>query len=98
MRDTIAVTGIIVVLTVRGLLSRRRSLVMLLLASVTGLLLLALRESAAMGTLLVVHLGVIAALYLTLPYGKFAHVVYRYAALVKYQIEMSQATLRNAGH
>ncbi|HLF76403.1 MAG TPA: tricarballylate utilization 4Fe-4S protein TcuB [Dehalococcoidia bacterium] len=73
-------------------------LALLLLASVTGLLLLALRESAAMGALLVIHLGVIAALYLTLPYGKFAHVVYRYAALVKYQIEMSRTAPRAAGH
>jgi citrate/tricarballylate utilization protein len=60
---------------------------LLLITSVSGLLLLALRESAAMGTLLTLHLGIVAALYLTLPYGKFAHVVYRYAALIKYQLE-----------
>ena len=40
-----------------------------------------------MGTLLVIHLGVVAGLFITLPYGKFAHVVYRYAALVRYSIE-----------
>ena len=73
-------------------------LALLLLASVSGLALLALRQSAGMGALLAIHLGIIAALYLTLPYGKFAHVVYRYAALVKYQIEMSGATSRAAGH
>jgi citrate/tricarballylate utilization protein len=62
-------------------------LIMLLLTAVTGLLLLALRDTIAMGTLLVIHLGVVAALFLTMPYGKFAHVVYRYAALVRNAIE-----------
>ena len=32
--------------------------------------------------LLAVHLGVVLALFLTLPYGKFMHAVYRVAALV----------------
>jgi len=62
-------------------------LLLLFLTSLTGILLLALRETAAMGTLLVVHLALVAALFITMPYGKFAHVVYRYAALVRYAIE-----------
>jgi citrate/tricarballylate utilization protein len=62
-------------------------LVILFLTSFTGILLLALRETAAMGTLLVVHLALVAGLFITMPYGKFAHVVYRYAALVRYAIE-----------
>ncbi len=62
-------------------------LVILNLTNVTGLLLLALRETAAMGTLLAVHLGIVAALFVTMPYGKFAHVWYRYAALVRNAIE-----------
>jgi citrate/tricarballylate utilization protein len=65
-------------------------LLLLFLCSLTGLLLLALRETAAMGTLLVIHLGIVAGLFLTLPYGKFAHVVYRYAALIRYAIEQKQ--------
>jgi len=66
-------------------------LLLLLFTSLSGLLLLMLRESAAMATLLVVHLGFVAGLFLTLPYGKFAHVVYRYAALVRYSIEQRRA-------
>ena len=66
-------------------------LVLLFLTSCTGLLLLALRETAAMGPLLVIHLGVVAGLFITAPYGKFAHVVYRYAALVRYAIEQRKA-------
>ena len=67
-------------------------LVLLLLTSLTGLLLLALRETAAMGTLLVIHLAMVAGLFITMPYGKFAHVVYRYAALVRYAIEQKRRT------
>jgi citrate/tricarballylate utilization protein len=40
-----------------------------------------------MGSLLVVHLGVVAGLFITMPYGKFIHTVFRYAALVKNAIE-----------
>ncbi len=65
-------------------------LMLLFLTSATGMLLLALRESAAMGTLLVIHLGFVAGLFLTAPYGKFAHVVYRYAALVRNSIEQAR--------
>ena len=62
-------------------------LLLLFLTSITGLILLALRDTAAMGILLVIHLAVVAGLFITLPYGKFAHVIYRYAALVRYAIE-----------
>ncbi|MDR6860925.1 tricarballylate utilization 4Fe-4S protein TcuB [Variovorax guangxiensis] len=63
---------------------------LLFLTSATGLLLLALRETAAMPLLLAVHLGVVLALFALLPYGKFAHAVYRAAALLKYAIEKRQ--------
>ena len=62
-------------------------LLLLLLTSVTGLALLFLRETRAMGTLLAIHLGVVLALFLTLPYGKFVHALYRFAALVRFHIE-----------
>jgi len=60
---------------------------LLFLAAFTGLLLLLLRERAVMSTLLIIHLGVVLALFLTLPYGKFVHGIYRTAALVKYAKE-----------
>jgi citrate/tricarballylate utilization protein len=55
--------------------------------SITGMLLLIFRESAAMGVLLVLHLATVFALYVSAPYGKFAHLVYRYAALVQNRLE-----------
>lgn len=60
-------------------------LVLLLLTALTGLLLLALREYTSMGVLLVVHLGVVLALFVTLPYGKLVHGVYRAIALARYR-------------
>jgi citrate/tricarballylate utilization protein len=62
-------------------------IVLLLLTSLSGLALLVLRDSAALGMLLVVHLGVVMALFVTLPYGKFVHGIYRAAALVKFALE-----------
>jgi citrate/tricarballylate utilization protein len=60
---------------------------MLFLTGLSGLALLFLRATAAMGPLLAIHLGVVLALFLTLPYGKFVHGVYRFAALVRYARE-----------
>ena len=65
-------------------------LVLLFLSSLTGLLLLLVRETLAMGLLLVAHLGAVMGLFLTMPHGKFAHAVYRVAALVRFAIEESR--------
>jgi citrate/tricarballylate utilization protein len=65
-------------------------LVLLFLTSLTGLLLLALRDTPAMGVLLAVHLGMVLGLFLTMPYGKFVHAIYRTAALVRYAVEESR--------
>jgi citrate/tricarballylate utilization protein len=62
-------------------------IVMLFLTSLTGLLLLALRETSLMGPLLAIHIGVVFALFITMPYGKFVHGIYRFVALVRYARE-----------
>jgi len=63
---------------------------LLFATSLSGLALLALRDSSVCGLLLVVHLGVVSALFLTLPYGKAVHGIYRSAALVRCALEKSQ--------
>jgi citrate/tricarballylate utilization protein len=66
-------------------------IIVLFLTASTGMLLLALRSTTTMGVLLAIHLGVVAAFFAMIPYGKFAHVVYRYAALVRNAIESRRA-------
>lgn len=68
----------------------RAFIVLLFATSLTGLALLAWRDTGAMALLLAVHLGCVMALFLTLPYGKFAHAVYRGAALLKWAVERRQ--------
>jgi citrate/tricarballylate utilization protein len=63
-------------------------IVMLLMTGVTGLLLLVLRARSEMPLLLVIHLGFVLALFLTLPYGKFVHGIYRTVALLKFSGEV----------
>jgi citrate/tricarballylate utilization protein len=60
---------------------------MLFLTSLTGMALVLLRDTPAMGPLLALHLGVVFALFVTMPYGKFVHGIYRFAALVRYARE-----------
>jgi citrate/tricarballylate utilization protein len=62
-------------------------LALLLTAAISGLALLALRETAAMGLALALHLAAVMALFLTIPYGKFVHGVYRFAALMRFHVE-----------
>lgn len=70
-------------------------LLLLFLTSVTGLLLLGFRTTAAMASLLIIHLALVMTLFLTMPYGKFVHSVYRLAALVKNALERSRQTAHN---
>ena len=62
-------------------------ILMLFMTSATGLLLLGLRGQPVMPLLLAVHLGFVLGLFLTLPYGKFVHGIYRTAALMIYARE-----------
>ncbi|AWB34967.1 tricarballylate utilization 4Fe-4S protein TcuB [Orrella marina] len=68
----------------------RGFIALLFLTSLTGLLLLVFRETGYMGLLLAIHLGVVMGLFLMLPYCKFAHGIYRSAALLKWSIEKRQ--------
>jgi citrate/tricarballylate utilization protein len=54
----------------------------LLLLAVTGLLTLVLRDTAAFGPVLAIHLAVVVACFAIAPYTKFMHVIYRFLALV----------------
>ena len=60
---------------------------MLFMTGLTGIALLLWRETPAMGPLLALHLGVVFSLFITMPYGKFVHGIYRYVALVRYARE-----------
>lgn len=70
---------------------------LLLLTSLSGLLLLAYRDATVMPLLLAIHLSIVMALFATLPYGKFAHGIYRTAALLKAAIERRQANRLQLG-
>ncbi|MGI4939867.1 MAG: hypothetical protein ACRYHQ_04755, partial [Janthinobacterium lividum] len=47
--------------------------------------------TGAMGVVLAVHLGFILALFVTMPYSKFVHGVYRSGALIRHAIERPDA-------
>ena len=61
---------------------------LLLMISITGLALLALRHTQYMGLLLALHLGFVMGFFVMMPYGKFAHGFYRMAALLKNAVEV----------
>lgn len=75
----------------------RGFIALLFLVSASGLALLAFRETGALGLLLAIHLGLVMAFFLTMPYSKFAHGIFRSAALLKYSIEKRQPNPINAG-
>lgn len=75
----------------------RGFIALLFLVSSSGLALLALRETSALGLMLAIHLGLVMAFFLTMPYSKFAHGIFRSAALLKHAIEKRQPNPINAG-
>ena len=75
----------------------RGFIALLFLTSLTGLALLLWRDTGAMALLLAMHLGVVMALFVTLPYGKFTHWIYRCAALLKYAVERRRPSLNVGG-
>jgi citrate/tricarballylate utilization protein len=60
---------------------------LLFLTAASGLVLMALRRTPALPLALCLHLGSVMALFVTLPYGKFVHGIYRAAALLMWSIE-----------
>ena len=75
----------------------RGFIALLFLVSASGLALLAFRETRALGLMLAIHLGLVMAFFLTMPYSKFAHGIFRSAALLKHAIEKRQPNPINAG-
>jgi citrate/tricarballylate utilization protein len=62
-------------------------LAQLFAVAASGLALLALRDTPAMGLLLAVHLGTVLGFFATLPFGRLAHAPYRLTALLKAAME-----------
>lgn len=65
----------------------RTFLVALLLTAFTGLLVLGFRNTSLMGTLLLIHLSMVSVLFISAPYGKFVHLVYRFISIGQYNLE-----------
>ena len=70
---------------------------LLFLVSLSGLALALFKATPALPLLLCTHLGAVMAFFATMPYGKFAHGVYRSAALLKWAIERRQPTKPRLG-
>ena len=62
-------------------------LFLLLMTSITGLGLMLVKETALVGVVLSLHLGVVMTLFLSMPYGKFIHGFYRLVALMVFAVE-----------
>ncbi len=63
---------------------------LLFFTSLSGLALWLGRDSSALPALLAFHLGIVMALFATLPYGKFAHGIFRTASLLRDAVEKRQ--------
>lgn len=64
---------------------------LLFLIAATGLLLLAVRHTGAMGLMLAIHLGLVFAFFLVIPYSKMVHGLYRGIALLRNAQEKRRA-------
>jgi citrate/tricarballylate utilization protein len=73
-------------------------LIILGVTALSGMLTLLLRESSAMGIILTIHLGLVAALFITVPYGKLVHALYRSLAILRHHLEQSLVRKDAQGH
>ncbi len=60
-------------------------LLLLFIVSLSGIALLIYRETIWMPTLLCVHLGAVFSFFITLPFSKFVHALYRFGAVLAYR-------------
>lgn len=66
-------------------------LLMLFVVGFSGFALMFLRESSALAALLYFHLSSVLTLFLMVPYSKFMHILYRFVALLKYNMDEQEA-------
>lgn len=64
------------------------------LIALTGLALLIFRETSAMPALLVIHLGFVFGFFVTMPYSKMVHGLFRFCSLVLFYIESESPTTK----
>ena len=62
-------------------------IVILLAVAVSGLILMLVRQTPALAIALALHLGTVFAFFLSMPYGRFVHGLYRAGALLRYSME-----------
>ena len=60
---------------------------LLWLAAASGLVLVAAKSNPYLPVVLAAHLGVVMALFLTMPFGKFAHGIFRSVSLLRHHVE-----------
>jgi citrate/tricarballylate utilization protein len=71
-------------------------LIILGLTALSGMFTLLFRESSAMGIILTLHLGLVAAFFITVPYGKLVHSLYRSLAILRHHLEQSHRDAQGA--
>lgn len=69
-------------------------ILILLITGTSGLALRLLGETPLLGPLLALHLGAVLTFFLTMPYGKFVHGLYRYLALARHARDMRRHSLQ----
>jgi len=75
----------------------RGFIALLFLTGASGLALMLSRGTSALPIALCLHLGCVIAFFVTMPYGKFAHGIFRSAALLKWSIERRQPSRLHLG-
>ncbi|GAA0749432.1 tricarballylate utilization 4Fe-4S protein TcuB [Ideonella azotifigens] len=75
----------------------RGFIALLFVTGASGLALMLAKGTGALPLALCIHLGSVMALFATMPYGKFAHGIFRAAALLKWSIERRQPSRLQLG-